>query len=267
MGIEVKDLTVYSALHHPGRLGWNFRKKAVPALQRLTGVFPKGVNLILGPNGAGKSLLLRALAGLIRLQCGTIMLDGRTVDPALLRQNSGYLPQTFDFYPQYSAREMLHYIALLKGMSDRTAVAQVEQVLQRTALLAAAERKIGGYSRGMRRQVGIAQVLLGNPSILLLDDPTAGLDPEACNAFRGMMAQLGRERVIVWASSLLTDVGCADRMLILDRGGCRFWGTPAQLRSEAANSGATALFGLDGWGGADESWSELLEQGYRLKMR
>jgi ABC-2 type transport system ATP-binding protein len=256
MEIEVTDLTVYDPRRRLGRPGRKFARKAVPALQQLSGVFPTGVNLILGPNGAGKSLLLRILAGLIRLKRGTITLDGQVIDPELLRQNSGYLPQTFDFYPQYNAREMLHYIALLKGISDPVVVeTQVEQVLRRTALRGAAQRKIGGYSRGMRRQVGIAQALLGDPSILLLDDPTTGLDLEACNAFRGMMAHLGRERVIVWASSLLADVGCADRVLILDRGECRFWGTPAQLRSAAAASGA-----------ADESWSELLERGYRLKI-
>jgi ABC-2 type transport system ATP-binding protein len=264
--IQITDLTVCGAPTHAGRLCLNSGRKANPFLQRLTGVFPKGVNLILGPNGAGKSLLVRTLAGLTRLESGTVMIDGRVADPSLLRQNSGYLPQTFNFYPQYSARELLRYLALLKGMDNRVMVEeQVEKVLRRTTLAAAAERKIGDYSLGMRRQVGIAQALLGEPTVLLLDDPTAGLAPEVCDNFRLMMAELGRERTVIWASSMLIDACCADRILILDRGQCRFWGTPAQLRDDAVTYGATSFTDCDGLITAAESWSGLLERGYQLR--
>jgi ABC-2 type transport system ATP-binding protein len=267
MVIEITDLTICGA---PSKLDWlkqhlSARWSINPALQRLTGNFFCGVNLILGPNGAGKSLLMRILAGLIRPRQGVIMIDGRVADPSLLRQNCGYLPQTFGFYPQYSAREMLRYIALLKGIVDRVVVEeQVEKVLQRTDLLAVAERKIGEYSRGMRQKVGIAQALLGDPPVLLLDDPTAGLDPESRNSFRGMMVELGWSRVVIWASSLVTDAGCADRVLILDRSERRFWGTPVELVA-GTRLPAPASRGSKGETD-DETWFDLLERGYRIVL-
>jgi ABC-2 type transport system ATP-binding protein len=266
MAIEIADLTVYSA---PSP-GWRKRQlsaggKAHPVLQSLTGIFPGGVNLILGPNGAGKSLLMRVLAGLVQPGRGTIMIDGQRADPPVLRQNSGYLPQRFGFYPQYSAREMLRYIALLKGIVDHEVLEeQVEKVLQQTDLLAVAGRKISGYSRGMRQKVGIAQALIGDPPVLLLDDPTAGLDPETRNSFRGIIAELGRNRVVIWVSSLVTDTGCADRVLILDRGKRRFWGTPVELGACARLTGVASLVSRGKTD--DEPWFDLLERGYRTVL-
>jgi ABC-2 type transport system ATP-binding protein len=267
MEIEITDLTVYGARSGRGRLKRHCGagREINPVLQRLTGKFFCGVNLILGPNGTGKSLLMRVLAGIVPPERGMIMLEGRSAGPPVLRKNCSYLPQTFGFYPQYSAREMLRYFGLLKGLiAPRALEAQVDKVLQLTDLLEAADRKLGGYSRGMRQKVGIAQALLGDPPVLLLDDPTAGLDPESRDSFRGMMAELGRNHVIIWASALISDTACADRVLVLDRGEPRFWGTPVELGSCARLPVVSPLVSSDGM--KDESWFKQLERGYRAAL-
>jgi ABC-2 type transport system ATP-binding protein len=172
------------------------------------------------------------------------------------------LPQTFGLYPKLSAREMLHYIALLKGIVDRQIREQrVEYVLQRTGLFPVAERKVGTYSRGMRQKVGIAQVLLEESPVLILDEPTAGLDPEARNNLQGLLVDLGRERVVVMASSFIADTFCADRVLVLGWGERLFWGTPAELAACAATSNHSPL--MTDEGAQEKDWSERLEQGYR----
>jgi ABC-2 type transport system ATP-binding protein len=264
MEIEIINLTVYGVRPGHGRLKrCGAGKEINPVLQRLTGKFSCGVNLIVGPNGTGKSLLMRVLAGIVPLERGMIKLDGRSVDPPLLRRNSSYLPQTFGFYPQYSAREMLRYLGLLKGIvAPRALEAQVEKVLQLTDLREAADRKLGGYSRGMRQKVGIAQALLGDPPILLLDDPTAGLDPESRHSFRGIMAELGRNHVIIWASALISDTACADRVLVLGRGEPCFWGTPGGLVSCIQLPADASLIDTDETG----AWFDQLERGYRAAL-
>lgn len=270
MLIEIEDLTV-SDLPKTQRNLWirttGLLKQClyagaepVPLLKRITCSFRWGINMILGPNGSGKSILLQALDGLILSDTGRILIDGQVAKPPVLRQNIGYLPQTFGFYPKLTAREMLDYIALLKGIVHReTRKYEVENVLQRTGLLAVADQKVGVYSRGMRQKVGIAQALLGNPPVLVLDEPTAGLDPEARSNLRGVLAELGQDRVIIWASSLIADTYCAERVLVLERGESRFWGTPAEL---AAYARLLNVVSDDKKTGNDYGPGKL-EQGYR----
>lgn len=265
MLIEAQALTVYGL---PGKArrfcaGWLKRcfgatGEQAPLLKQVSCDFSCGINVILGPNGAGKSILLQVLDGQIQPDSGRIRIDGQVAKPGVLRKNIGYLPQTFGFYPKLTAREMLDYIALLKGIVHRqTRENEVKNVLQRTELLAVAGRKVGTYSRGMRQRVGIAQALLGNPPILILDEPTAGLDPEFKNNIRGMLAEFGQEKVIIWASSLIADTYCADRVLVLESGVSKFWGTPVQL-------GACARLQNVDDGKTGENYSAgKLEQGYR----
>jgi ABC-2 type transport system ATP-binding protein len=177
----------------------------------------------------------------------------------------GYLPQAFGFYPQWTARETLRYIALLRGMvGQKERERRVTEVLQRTTLAAAADRKVGTYSRGMRQAVGIAQVLLGGAPALILDEPTAGLDPEARNKLRGMLVEIGQERPVIWASSLISDAVFADRVLILARSKNCFWGTPVELAAAARPLGTDFLPVPGQDAGSDGTYGpEPLEQGYR----
>jgi ABC-2 type transport system ATP-binding protein len=281
MLIEIVDLTVngklglpYLPILHRKRSGLNERStgwlkrqlsagmEAKPVLKSIACHFSYGINMILGPNGSGKSTLLKILDGIILPDAGRVLIDGQTAAPAFLRQNIGYLPQNFGFYPQLTAWEMLDYIALLKGIGDReTRKYNVKKVVDHMGLLTVADRKVGTYSRGMRQKVGIAQALLGNPPVLILDEPTAGLDPEARNNLRGMLAEIGQEKVIIWASSLIADTYCADRVLILDGGERRFWGTPTELADCGRSPNEVPLITQEGMD--ERHWSSMVEQGYR----
>ena len=260
MQLEVDNLRVFAEKHrNPLKRYLSSKKTAAPVLNGITNLFSGGVNLIVGPNRAGKSILLRVLAGEVPVASGQIRIDGVAVQSAALRRLIGYLPQQFGCYPQFNAREILHYIALLKGLTDPGSREQeVETVLQQTDLLNVAQRQIGKYSQGMLQRVGIAQALLGNPPILILDDPTAGIDPEARNRFRGKMTELGRNRIILWASSVVADTAYADRVLVMDRGERRFWGTPAEL----AAAGVHRIVSRSLETGGQIEWLRKLEAGY-----
>ncbi|MCE5286829.1 MAG: ATP-binding cassette domain-containing protein [Pelosinus sp.] len=200
------------------------------ALFDFTYTFSQGVTILLGPNSAGKSTLLRLLTGILLPAAGAIRFDGQVVNPSQLRRMISYLPQTLDLYPEFSAREMLHYIALLKGFTSSAArQTAVEQALFQTGLSLVAHQKISTYSRGMTQRVGIAQAFLTNTPILLLDEPTAALDPEERNKLLNLFTQLSQERIIVFASSRLTDACCADAVVILQKGRCQFTGSPGEL--------------------------------------
>jgi ABC-2 type transport system ATP-binding protein len=281
MLIDIVDLTIngklglpYLPILHQKRsglnepsTGWLKRQLSVgtetkPVLKSITCRFPNGINMVIGPNGSGKSTLLKVLDGIILPDAGRVLIDDQVAEPALLRQNIGYLPQKFGFYPKLTAREMLDYIALLKGIADREIRKyNVKKVLDHMGLLTVADRKVGTYSRGMRQKVGIAQALLGNPPVLILDEPTVGLDPEARNNLRGMLAEIGQEKVIIWASSLIADTYCADRVLVLDGGERRFWGTPTELADCARSPNEVPLVTQEGMDG--RHWSSMVEQGYR----
>ncbi|WP_176215673.1 ATP-binding cassette domain-containing protein [Sporomusa malonica] len=205
-------------------------KEPAEGILNITCAFLKGVNIILGPNGSGKTTLLQVLAGMLLPRSGTLTVDGKTVNQPQLRSLISYLPQTLGLYPQLTAREMLDYIALLKGIANkRTRKISVESALLQVGLVAAADQNIGTFSRGMRQKVGIAQALLGDPQIVLLDEPTAGLDPEERSKLRLLLARLGQQRLVIFASSLLADIQCAERILILDKGKKAFEGTAGEL--------------------------------------
>src|SRR4030043_1624350 len=159
---------------------------------------PPGILGLLGPNGAGKSTLMRMLATITRPTGGTILWNGRDVvkDPEALRSVLGHLPQDFGVYPNLSAQEFLEYMAAIKGMSGEKARRRISGLLDLVNLRDAARRPLGGYSGGMRQRVGIAQALLNDPQLLIVDEPTVGLDPGGRGRFRNLLSDLSGERIL-----------------------------------------------------------------------
>ena len=189
----------------------------------------RGVVGLLGPNGAGKSTLMRVLATLSRPTEGEVLWEGRPLsdDPDRLRRVLGYLPQEFGLYPRLTAREFLRYLAAAKGLA---AGKRTEQLLTLVNLRGAADRKLGTYSGGMRQRVGIAQALLNDPELLIVDEPTVGLDPEERARFRSLLSELADDRIVLLSTHIVSDVeACADRVAVLDDGRLRAHGPPGEL--------------------------------------
>ena len=168
-----------------------------------------GIFGLLGPNGAGKSTLMRTLVALQSPDAGAIHLDGMDLlaDPQACRAAVGYLPQEFGVYPQLTARELLDQLAVYKGIRHRGERAQlVDELLTRVNLAKHAGQRLGGFSGGMRQRFGIAQALIGNPRLLVVDEPTAGLDPAERVRLQGLLAELGRDRVVILSTHIVEDV-------------------------------------------------------------
>lgn len=206
-----------------------------------------GVTGLLGANGAGKTTLMRMICGIIKPTNGSISFDGTDVSEELYRDILGYLPQNFGYYPSFTGREFLLYIAALKGLDKKTAQRKSAELLKSVNLEEAADRKIRTYSGGMKQRLGIAQALLNDPSLIVLDEPTAGLDPKERVRFRNMIAELGKESVVLLSTHIVSDVEqIADRILMM-RDGQIIWdgrkgNIPADLES----------FYLKEFGGADD---------------
>ncbi len=180
-----------------------------------------GVLGLLGPNGAGKSTLMRILATVTRPTAGVVTWNGADItrDPDSLRAVLGYLPQDFGVYPNLSALEFLEYVAAAKGLAGRAARARIEALLELVNLTDAARRPLGGFSGGMRQRVGIAQALLNDPRLLIVDEPTAGLDPEERVRFRNLLAELSGERIVILSTHIVSDVeATAGRIALIQRG-------------------------------------------------
>ncbi len=192
-----------------------------------------GVFALLGPNGAGKSTLMSILSTLIDPTEGTALIDGHDVrhEKDAIRRLLGYLPQDFGLYPVLSAYETLDYMALLCNMHDPAARRErILALLDRMNLTDVGDRAVGGFSGGMRQRVGLAQALLNSPKLLIVDEPTAGLDPEERIRVRSLLAELGGERVILLSTHLIEDVeAVADRVAILHKGELRFVGDVAGM--------------------------------------
>jgi ABC-2 type transport system ATP-binding protein len=192
---------------------------------------------LLGPNGAGKSSLMRIAATVTRPSSGQVLLDGTDVvaRPDLLRRNLGYLPQDFGVYPQLSAREFLSYLAAVKGMPARTARTRIGELLELLDLAGAGKRPLGKYSGGMLRRVGIAQALLADPAVLIVDEPTAGLDPEQRVAFRNLLADLAADRVVLLSTHIVSDIeSVAADIAIMAGGRLLLRGRPDDLLRQAS---------------------------------
>lgn len=190
----------------------NLSKSYSGGIQALDGLdldIGPGMFGLLGANGAGKSSLMRTLAGLQRPDSGTIIFDGIDVldDLYALRRRLGYLPQYFGAYPFVGCRALLCHMAVLKGLADnRATAAQVDDLLDATNLSAHAGRSVSSFSGGMRQRFGIAQALLGDPDLLILDEPTAGLDPEERMRLYNLLSQLSRDRVVLLSTHIVDDI-------------------------------------------------------------
>jgi ABC-2 type transport system ATP-binding protein len=203
------------------------------ALDDVSLSIPRGMFGLLGPNGAGKSTLMRTVATLQEPTAGTITFGEIDVlkDPEALRRTLGYLPQDFGVYPRVSAYSMLDQMAVLKGITgsaDRKAV--VETLLNQTNLWAVRNKAIAGFSGGMRQRFGIAQALIGNPELIIVDEPTAGLDPEERNRFLNLLAEIGENVVVILSTHIVEDVSdLCPRMAVLAEGRIQLEGAPLDL--------------------------------------
>ena len=206
------------------------------ALDDVSLSIPRGMYGLLGPNGAGKSTLMRTVATLQEPTSGSIKFGGIDVlaDPEALRRTLGYLPQDFGVYPRVSAYSMLDQVAILKGItsaSERRGV--VETLLNQTNLWAVRDKSLAGFSGGMRQRFGIAQALIGNPELIIVDEPTAGLDPAERVRFLNLLAELGESAVVILSTHIVDDVSdLCSRMAIIDRGEIRLEAEPAAAIAE-----------------------------------
>lgn len=194
---------------------------------------PRGMFGLLGPNGAGKSSLMRCIATLQVPTSGAIHFGGLDVlaDPGTLRERLGYLPQDFGVYPRVSAYDMLDHLAVLKGLTARgERKTAVERLLQQVNLWSVRKKALAGFSGGMRQRFGIAQALLGNPELVIVDEPTAGLDPEERNRFLNLLAEIGENVVVILSTHIVDDVkDLCPRMAILAGGRIVGSGEPHDL--------------------------------------
>ncbi|WP_338050629.1 ABC transporter ATP-binding protein [Pyxidicoccus caerfyrddinensis] len=210
----------------------------VRALQGIDLTIERGLFGLLGPNGAGKSTLMRILATLQPPDAGQLTFDGADVlaDPRAHRRHLGYLPQDFGVYPGVSASELLDHLGVLKGLTDRRARReQVDALLHQTNLYEHRKKAVSGFSGGMRQRFGIAQALLGDPRMLIVDEPTAGLDPEERNRFHNLLSEVGENVVVLLSTHIVEDVRqLCPRMAILSGGRVLREGAPETLVAELA---------------------------------
>jgi ABC-type multidrug transport system ATPase subunit len=205
----------------------------VKALDDVTLTIPRGMFGLLGPNGAGKSSLMRSIATLQDIDAGRIVFDGIDVctEKDRLRDVLGYLPQDFGVYPKVTAWDMLDHLAQLKGLARRAErQAAVKALLQRTNLWEHRDRRLGGYSGGMKQRFGIAQALLGNPRLIIVDEPTAGLDPAERVRFHHLLADISADVVVLLSTHIVSDVAdLCPQMAILAAGKVALTGSPLTL--------------------------------------
>ena len=224
--IEIKNLTK------------TYRGK-VNALNGVDLTIGTGMFGLVGPNGAGKTTLMRILSGLLRASSGSAILFGNDLATNAGRQaakaNLGYLPQDLGLYPNLNAYEFLDYMAILKGVTDKgERQRQIADLLEKVRLTDAAKRRLKTYSGGMKRRVGIAQALLGDPKLLIVDEPTAGLDPEERVRFRNLLSDMATERTIILSTHIVEDISQSCNDLAVLRGGrVIFRGSPGELIERA----------------------------------
>ncbi|NMR27140.1 ABC transporter ATP-binding protein [Pseudoalteromonas sp. NEC-BIFX-2020_015] len=205
----------------------------VHALQGVNLTIPKGMFGLLGPNGAGKSSLMRTIATLQSADSGSIEFDGVDVlaQPKNLRERLGYLPQDFGVYQRVSAYDLLDHMAILKGLNNKAERKEaVEGLLAQTNLYDHRKNAVSGFSGGMRQRFGIAQALLGDPDLLIVDEPTAGLDPEERNRFHNLLVGLGESKVVILSTHIVEDVSeLCPNMAVLASGQILLEGNPIEL--------------------------------------
>ena len=211
-----------------------YRRK-VRALQDFSLEVGPGILGLLGPNGAGKSTLMRILATITKASSGTVTWSGMDTarSPDALRAVLGYLPQDFGVYPNLNAVEFLEYLAAAKGLSNQAARRRIDELLEVVNLVEVRKRPLGSYSGGMKQRIGIAQALLNDPQLLIVDEPTAGLDPEERLRFRTLLSELAGARIVILSTHIVSDVeACASSIALIFEGRLLIHDAPeALLRS------------------------------------
>lgn len=193
--------------------------KNLIAVDRVSLKLHKGVYGLLGANGAGKTTLMRMICGIVTPTSGKITFDGADVKDESYRAVLGYLPQDFGYYPEFSGMDFLLYMASLKGIDSKAAKKRAQELIKLVSLEDAAKRKIKTYSGGMKQRIGIAQALLSYPKILILDEPTAGLDPRERVRFRNIIAELGKENIVLLSTHIVSDIEhIADEIIMIKSG-------------------------------------------------
>lgn len=205
------------------------------AINHVTCTLKPGITGLLGANGAGKSTLMRMICGVMKPAEGKITLGEYDVTDKNYRNILGYLPQDFGYYPDFTGMEFLLYVAALKGLDKETAKKRSQKLLEQVNLEKDAKRKIKTYSGGMKRRLGIAQVLLNEPRLIVLDEPTAGLDPKERVRFRHIFEQLGKDNIVLLSTHIVSDIEkCADRILVIKDGEKVFDGTEEETEEALA---------------------------------
>ena len=205
------------------------------ALQQIDLTLGSGVYGLLGPNGAGKTTLMRIMTDLLAPSTGRVLLDGQDIAAmgAAFRKKLGYLPQDFGVYPNFTAEQFLLYIARLKGLSKFEAKRQTDGLLHMVGLEDKKQKKLKGFSGGQRQRVGIAQALLGDPEILVLDEPTAGLDPKERVRFRNLISAFSKDRIVILSTHIVSDVEfIAEEIIMMKSGQIIHFGNPQEITSE-----------------------------------
>ncbi len=189
------------------------------AVDRMSFTLTNGVTGLIGANGAGKTTLMRLLSGILIPTSGTVTCDGMDVDTEEYRDILGYLPQEFGYYPEFSGRDFLLYMSAVKGLAKSDAKRKTEDLIELVGLRDAARKKVRTYSGGMKQRLGIAQALLNDPQVLIMDEPTAGLDPQERIRFRELISGLGKDRIVLLSTHIVSDLEhIADRLMIMKEG-------------------------------------------------
>lgn len=213
--------------------------RAVQALKGISLDIEAGMYGLLGPNGAGKTTLMRILAGIVDPTRGMVVVNGiqlgNETSKRKVKATLGYLPQELGLYPDLTARQFIDYMAILKDVNDSNGRRHaVQKVLEMVGLADVADRKINTYSGGMKRRVGIAQALVNNPKVLIVDEPTAGLDPEERIRFRNLLVNLATDRIVLLSTHIVGDIGqTCQEMAVLNEGKLRYQGAPMALTQMA----------------------------------
>lgn len=195
------------------------------AVDRITMSLGQGVYGLLGANGAGKTTLIRMICGILKPTSGAITFDGIDVSEEAYRAVLGYLPQDFGYYPEFSAMDFMLYLAALKGIPRKQARRRAKELLELVSLGDVSRKKIKTYSGGMKQRLGIAQALLNDPKLLILDEPTAGLDPKERVRFRDLIESLGKDSIVLLSTHIVSDIEhIADQVLIMKDGQLIFQG-------------------------------------------